>query len=145
MDLIVAIGRFFLASMFYVWNAIFISVLEEIALIIFRVLVHIYNFLNGRYIFYIFSQLWHCSIKDCRFIYYSLFFIYFNRLCLLIFHLMYIHTYMIGHYNPSVRIIDLVSHTTYVFRVNFIHKWRDLQFKVDSERQVFEKLFMTVF
>ena len=23
------------------------------------------------------------------------------------------HTYIIGHYNPSVRIIDLVSHTTY--------------------------------
>ena len=43
-------------------------------------------------------------------------------------------TYIIGHYNPSVRIIDLVSHTTNVVCVNFIHKWRDLQFKVDSER-----------
>ena len=50
---------------------------------------------------------------------------------------MYIHTYIIGHHNPSVRIIDLVSHTTYVVCVNFIHKWRNLQFKVDSERQVF--------
>ena len=40
----------------------------------------------------------------------------------------YIHTYIIGHYNPSVRIIDLVPHTTYVVCVNFIHKWRDLQF-----------------
>ena len=29
-----------------------------------------------------------------------------------------IHTYIIGHYNPSVRIIDLVSHTTYVVCVN---------------------------
>ena len=38
------------------------------------------------------------------------------------------HTYIIGHYNPSIRIIDLVSHTTYVVCVNFIHKWRDLQF-----------------
>ena len=47
-----------------------------------------------------------------------------------------LHTYIIGHYNPSVRIIDLVSHTTYVVCVNFIHKWRDLQFKVDSERQI---------
>ena len=57
----------------------------------------------------------------------------------------YIHTYIIGHYNPSVRIIDLVSHTTYVVCVNFIHKWRDLQFKVDSERQrFFEKLFMAI-
>ena len=52
-------------------------------------------------------------------------------------------TYIIGHYNPSVRIMDLVSYTTYVVCVNFIHKWRDLQFKVDSERQFFlEKLFM---
>ena len=56
-----------------------------------------------------------------------------------------IHTNIIGHYNLSVRIIDLVSHTTYVVCVNFIHKWRDLQFKVDSERQIFEKLFMAAF
>ena len=48
-----------------------------------------------------------------------------------------IHTYIIGHYNPSVRIIDLVSHTTYAVCVNFIHKWRDLEFKVDSEQQIF--------
>ena len=46
-------------------------------------------------------------------------------------------TYIIGHYNPSVRIIDLVSYTTYVVCVNFIHNWWDLQFKVDSERQTF--------
>ena len=36
-----------------------------------------------------------------------------------------IHTY-INNYNHSVRIIDLVSHTTYVASVNFIHQWRDL-------------------
>ena len=48
-----------------------------------------------------------------------------------------VHTDIIGHYNPSVRIIDLVSHTTYVLCVNFIHMWGDLQFKVDSERQIF--------
>ena len=30
-------------------------------------------------------------------------------------------TYMIGHYNPSVRIIDLVSHTIYVVCVNFLY------------------------
>ena len=30
-----------------------------------------------------------------------------------------LHTYIIGHYNPSVRIIDLDSHTTYVVCVNF--------------------------
>ena len=51
------------------------------------------------------------------------------------------HTYIIGHYNPSVRIIDLVSHIIYVVYVNFIHKWRDLRFKVDSKRQIFWKTF----
>ena len=55
--------------------------------------------------------------------------------------LTYMHTYTIGHYNPSVRIIDLVSHTTYVVCVNFIHKWRDLLFTVDSERQIFRETF----
>ena len=48
-----------------------------------------------------------------------------------------LHTYIIGHYKPSVRIIDLVSHTTYIVFVTFMQKWRDLQFKVDSERQIF--------
>ena len=33
----------------------------------------------------------------------------------------YMHTYIIGHYNPSAGIIDLVSVTTYVVCVNF-HK-----------------------
>ena len=49
----------------------------------------------------------------------------------------WIHTHIVGHYNPSVRIIDLVFHTTYVVCVNFIHKRRDLKFKIDSERQIF--------
>ena len=40
-----------------------------------------------------------------------------------------IHTYIIDHCKPSVRVIDLVSHTTYVVCVNFIHKWRNLLFK----------------
>ena len=48
-----------------------------------------------------------------------------------------IRTYVISHYNRSVRCIDQVSHTTYVVCVNFIHKWRDLQSKVDFERQIF--------
>ena len=52
-----------------------------------------------------------------------------------------LYTYIIGHYNPSVRIIHLVSHSTYVVCVNFIHKWRDLQFKVNSERQNFWETF----
>ena len=44
-----------------------------------------------------------------------------------------------GRIDPLYNV--LVSHTTYVVCVNFIHEWRDLQFKVDSERQIFEKLF----
>ena len=28
--------------------------------------------------------------------------------------------------------------------VNFVYKWQDVQFKVDSERQIFEKLFMAI-
>ena len=59
----------------------------------------------------------------------------------LIFVLTCIHTYIIGHYNLSVGIIDLISHTTYIVCVNFMHKWRNLQFKVDSERQIFWKTF----
>ena len=50
-----------------------------------------------------------------------------------------IHTYIIGHYNPSVRIIDLVTHTTYVVCVNFIQKWRE-----STPNDRFEKLFMTI-
>ena len=52
--------------------------------------------------------------------------------------LTYIYTWPL---NPSVRIIDLVSHTTYVVCVNLIHKWRDLQFKVNSEWQIFWESF----
>ena len=40
----------------------------------------------------------------------------------------YIHS-IIGHYNPLVRIIYLVSHTTFAVFVNFIHKWRDRLFE----------------
>ena len=32
-----------------------------------------------------------------------------------------LHTYIIGPYNSSVRIIDIVSYTAYVVCVNFIH------------------------
>ena len=61
------------------------------------------------------------------------------------------HTYIIDLYNPAVRINYLVSHTTFVACVNFIHKWCDLHFKLDSEQHIFyyyyfffEKLFMAV-
>ena len=61
--------------------------------------------------------------------------------------LLYIHTYIyiIGHYNPSVRIIGLVSHITYVVYVNFIHKWWYPEFKVDSKRQIFWEHFHSNF
>ena len=50
-------------------------------------------------------------------------------------------TYIISHYNPSVRVIDLVSRIIYIVCDNFIDRWRDLQFKVDSERQIFWETF----
>ena len=58
--------------------------------------------------------------------------------------LAYTPTFIIGHYNPSVRIVDLVSHTIYVVCFNFIHKWRNLRLKFDSERQIFKKLFLAI-
>ena len=55
------------------------------------------------------------------------------------------HIFIISRYYPSVRIIDLVPDTTYVVCVNFIRNWRDRQFKVVSEQQIFiEKLFMAI-
>ena len=36
---------------------------------------------------------------------------------------------------------NLAFHSTYVVCVNFIHEYRDLQFKVDYDRQFFEKNF----
>ena len=51
------------------------------------------------------------------------------------------HTYIIGHCNLSVRIMGLVSNNTYVVCINFIHEWRNLQFKINSGREIFEKLF----
>ena len=57
-----------------------------------------------------------------------------------------VHTYIFGHYNPSVRIINLVSLTSLMLCVLiFIHKSQYLycrsQFKVDSERQIFWETF----
>ena len=71
---------------------------------------------------HLFSYRWHSENRNCA-------------------HTNNIHTYIIGHCSPAVRIIDLVSHTAYVVCVNFIHKWRDLQFKVESERQIFLRNF----
>ena len=44
-------------------------------------------------------------------------------------------------YNPSVSITTYIAqHITYFMRVNFKYDWRNLQFKIDFDRQIFEKL-----
>ena len=57
-------------------------------------------------------------------------------------HLYNTHTYT---YNwplqPFCQDYGLASHTTHVVCVNFIGEWRDLQFNVDSERQIFWETF----
>ena len=53
--------------------------------------------------------------------------------------------YIIDPSNPPVRVIDLFSHTTYIVCVNFIHKWRDLQFKINSDWQIFWETFSSQF
>ena len=53
---------------------------------------------------------------------------------------MYIHNWW--RLQPFSQDYDLTSHITYVVCVHFIHEWRDLQFKFDYKRQIFEKLFM---
>ena len=51
----------------------------------------------------------------------------------------YIHAYIIWPLQPSS--YSLASDTTHFVWVNFVREWRNLQFNVDSERQIFEKLF----
>ena len=40
---------------------------------------------------------------------------------------------------------NLASHITHFGCVNFLHKRQNPQFKVDSERHIFEKLFKVIF
>ena len=59
---------------------------------------------------------------------------------------LHIHTYIIGHYNPSVIIIDLVSHTTYVVWVNFLYiSGGTYSLKLVPNDRFVEKLFMAIF
>ena len=54
----------------------------------------------------------------------------------------YIHTYIHNCLlQPFNQDYGLAFHSTHVVCVNFIREWRNLQFNVDSERQIFEKLF----
>ena len=50
---------------------------------------------------------------------------------------MYIHNWSL---QPFSQDYDLAFCVTYVECVNFIPEWQDQQFKVDFERQIFEKL-----
>ena len=94
------------------------------------------NFVFSNFMCYVFSIFAHTFEKmDQR---NSIKFMYKMKLNVQALHT---HTYIIGHYNPSARIIDLVSNNTYVVCVNFIQYRRDLQFKVDSERQTFWETF----
>ena len=52
------------------------------------------------------------------------------------------HNWSLKSFNQDY---DLASHTIYVVCINFIHEWRDLQFKVDSERQIFWETFSCQF
>ena len=54
----------------------------------------------------------------------------------------YIRTYIrYWPLQPFSQDYGLVSNNTHVVFVNFICEWWNLQFKVDSERQIFEQLF----
>ena len=46
---------------------------------------------------------------------------------------------------PFSQDYGLASHTTYIVCVNFICKWWDLQFNIDFELQILEKLFHGMF
>ena len=52
-------------------------------------------------------------------------------------YIAYIHNWPLQPFSQNYA---LASHTTHFECVNFIREWRDLQFNVDSERQIFEKL-----
>ena len=50
----------------------------------------------------------------------------------------YIHYWPLQHFSQDY---GLASHTAHVVCVHFIREWRDLQFNVDSKRQIYGKLF----
>ena len=55
-----------------------------------------------------------------------------------------IHTYIVDHYNPSERIIDLVSHTTYVCVLIFYISGAVYCLKSTPNNRFFVKLFMAI-
>ena len=50
----------------------------------------------------------------------------------------YIHNWHLQSFSQDY---GLASHTSYFVCFNFIRKWRDVQFNVNPERQIFVKLF----
>ena len=50
----------------------------------------------------------------------------------------YTHTFIIGNYNPSVRIMKKL------FAPHMPCEWCDLKFKDGTERQIFEKVFVAI-
>ena len=50
----------------------------------------------------------------------------------------YVHNWSLQHFSQDC---NLGSQTTYIVGSNLKHEWRQLQFKVVSERQIFEKFF----
>ena len=64
------------------------------------------------------------------------------------FKIFYTRYYITSHnqsLQPFNHDYNLTSHTTQVVCLNFIHERWNLQCKVDSERFVFKKLFITIF
>ena len=55
----------------------------------------------------------------------------------------HIHNWLLQPFSQDYD--DFVSHTICAVCINFIYKWRDLRLKVDSEWQMFEKLFQFYF
>lgn len=54
------------------------------------------------------------------------------------------NTPIIGHYNSSVRIMTWLLKPLMLCILIFIHKWRGVQFNVDTERRCFDKLIMAI-
>ena len=69
------------------------------------------------------------------------------RLLVIFISLFCLCIYIIGHYNTSLRIIDLVSQTTYVVCVNFIYTRSSEAYSLKStpNYRFFEKLFIAIF
>ena len=54
----------------------------------------------------------------------------------------YIHNWSLQHFSQDY---DLASHTIQNVRLNFKREMRNMRFKVDAKRQIFEKLFLARF